>query len=219
MSKKRKLTDEEKLEAREYHIAYRARNAQALALKKKAYYEAHKEEHRVRAKEYRERNAEKLREYDKFRRAADPLKKKASDRAWREKTKESRKGKRDAYFAARAPLKKKYDERYRAANGDALKTRQLAYYAANKPAYVARVVKRNAQKLKAHPKWANDFFIEEAYRLAALRTKMLGFSWHVDHIVPLQSKLVCGMHVENNLRVIPGAENLGKGNRHWPDML
>lgn len=218
MSKKRRLTAEQKLEAREYQIAYRARNTQALAQKKKAYYDAHKEEISIRALEYREKNREKLTAYDKFRRSANPDKKKASDKAWRERTKEARKGKRDAYFAARIALKKKYDEQYRATHGGKLKERQLAYYAANKPAYVARVVKRNAQKLKAHPKWANDFFIEEAYHLAALRTKMLGFKWHVDHIVPLQSKFVCGLHVENNLRVIPGAENLGKGNRHWPGM-
>lgn len=218
MSKKRKLTDEQKLAAREYQIAYRARNLQVLTQKKKAYYETHKEEHRIRASAYRKRNSEKLRAYDKLRRTLNPEKKKLWDKIWRERTKEARKGKRDAYFSARVDQKKKYDEQYRAIHGSRLKEMQLTYYAANKPAYIARVVKRNAQKLKAHPKWANDFFIEEAYRLAALRTKMLGFKWHVDHIVPLQSKFVCGLHVENNLRVIPGAENLGKGNRHWPGM-
>ena len=70
--------------------------------------------------------------------------------------------------------------------------------------------------MRRSPKWANEFFIEEAYRLAAMRTKMLGYKWHVDHIVPLKSKLVCGLHVENNLRVIPAKDNLIKGNRSWP---
>lgn len=78
--------------------------------------------------------------------------------------------------------------------------------------------KRRAAQLCATPAWANEFFMEEAYRLAALRTKMLGYPWHVDHIVPLQSKFVCGLHVHNNLRVIPGAENRAKGNQTWPDM-
>jgi hypothetical protein len=72
--------------------------------------------------------------------------------------------------------------------------------------------------LKATPAWANKFFITEAYHLAKLREKICGGKWHVDHIVPLKSAIVCGLHVENNLRVIPGAENSVKGNRHWPDM-
>ena len=47
---------------------------------------------------------------------------------------------------------------------------------------------------------------------------MLGFKWEVDHIVPLQSKLVCGLHVHNNLQVITALENIKKHNKVWPDM-
>jgi hypothetical protein len=66
--------------------------------------------------------------------------------------------------------------------------------------------------------WRNCFFIREAYALARLRTEVTGIAWHVDHAVPLKSKLVCGLHVESNLRVITKAENLRKLNRVWPDM-
>src|SRR5258708_24781081 len=55
----------------------------------------------------------------------------------------------------------------------------------------AKKSKRMAARRGAMPKWANEFFIEEIYDLAKRRTKMLGFPWHVDHIVPLKSKLVC----------------------------
>lgn len=77
---------------------------------------------------------------------------------------------------------------------------------------------RQAAQLRATPAWANEFFIEEIYDLAARRTKATGFPWHVDHIVPLRSPLVSGLHVEHNLRVIPAVENIAKGNRHWPGM-
>ena len=92
-----------------------------------------------------------------------------------------------------------------------------------KPPAVANAqnAKRRAAKLRASCKWANSFFIQEAYALARLRTEQRTggvAKWHVDHIVPLRSKLVCGLHVENNLQVIPASENHKKLNRYWPDM-
>lgn len=81
--------------------------------------------------------------------------------------------------------------------------------------------RRKAVKRGATPAWANQFFIDEAYELARLRTEQktggVG-AWQVDHIVPMKSRLVCGLHVEHNLRVIPAIENLRKKNHWWPNM-
>lgn len=66
------------------------------------------------------------------------------------------------------------------------------------------------------PTWLSDddkWLIEQAYQLAALRTRLFGFSWHVDHVIPLNGKKVSGLHVPTNLQVIPGIENLRKHNR------
>lgn len=81
-----------------------------------------------------------------------------------------------------------------------------------------RYLMKYYRRLKATPSWANKFFISEAYELAGLRTRVFGFPWNVDHIVPMKSELVCGLHVEYNLQVIPRVENIVKGNRSWPDM-
>ena len=72
------------------------------------------------------------------------------------------------------------------------------------------------KRAKRVPNWIDAderWLIKEIYSLAVLRSKALGFSWHVDHILPLQGKLVSGLHVPFNLQVIPAVENLRKGNR------
>lgn len=78
-------------------------------------------------------------------------------------------------------------------------------------------VRRKRAKELASPVWRNHKLILEIYAHARRLSKMTGIQHHVDHIVPLTSKLVCGLHNEFNLRVIPGDENLKKHNRHWPD--
>jgi hypothetical protein len=66
------------------------------------------------------------------------------------------------------------------------------------------------------PKWLTKddlWMIEQAYEIATLRTKMFGFAWHVDHILPLHGKTVTGLHVPTNLQVIPWIDNVRKKNK------
>jgi len=91
--------------------------------------------------------------------------------------------------------------------------KRRAWKKANPHIANASTAMRRAQKKHANMKWANPFFIREAYDLAKLRTKATGFEWEVDHIYPLQSDFVCGLHVEFNLQVIPAVVNQAKGNK------
>lgn len=77
------------------------------------------------------------------------------------------------------------------------------YYSA---LYTFHCAKRRAKILERTPKWADLQKIKELY-LSAKR----GFQ--VDHIIPLQGKLVSGLHVENNLQIIPKLENILKSNK------
>lgn len=80
----------------------------------------------------------------------------------------------------------------------------------------AQCAKRRAKKLNATPSWLSEedhWWIEEIYELASLRTRMTGIKWVVDHIVPLQGRKVCGLHVPQNLQVITESENSKKGNK------
>lgn len=80
------------------------------------------------------------------------------------------------------------------------------------------VAKRAWQQTIATPKWANKGAMLALYRDAKKRQNDTGELHHVDHIVPLISTRVCGLHCEQNMRIILGVENSSKGNRRWPDM-
>lgn len=68
----------------------------------------------------------------------------------------------------------------------------------------------------ATPKWLTrrqKSEIRQLYQIAMTMTKTTGEQYVVDHIVPLRSEFVCGLHVPWNLRVITREENLIKSNQ------
>lgn len=76
--------------------------------------------------------------------------------------------------------------------------------------------KRRASKVNATPKWLSEFdldYIDSIY-IQAQELKILdGKTYHVDHIVPLKNKKVCGLHVPWNLQILEASENMSKNNR------
>lgn len=64
---------------------------------------------------------------------------------------------------------------------------------------------RELAEIKQRPAWADMKKIREIYE-----NRPNGY--HVDHIVPLRGKTVCGLHVEHNLQYLPAIENMRKHN-------
>lgn len=109
-------------------------------------------------------------------------------------------------------------DRWTASNPEKVKASSIKWNKNNKDRRNAAWMKRHAAKLQATPQWANAEKIAEFYAAADFLGMVTGEWYHVDHIVPLLSKKVCGLHCEQNLRVLPQSDNIRKGNRHWPDM-
>jgi hypothetical protein len=77
---------------------------------------------------------------------------------------------------------------------------------------------KRARSINAMPQWADTKQMQIEYSLAKWCSEVMGEHYQVDHIVPLKSDRVCGLHVQSNLQVIPRSVNYKKGNRVWPDM-
>ena len=113
-------------------------------------------------------------------------------------------------------LNKEKISKYYKINKTEILTQQREYYNINKDKSNAKVAKRRASKIYATPDWLTQNHkdqIRELYEIAQAFKLYTGEEYHVDHIIPLKGKDVCGLHVPWNLQVIPAKENLSKSNK------
>lgn len=114
----------------------------------------------------------------------------------------------DGYMNGRAL---KEIEKYRAASA------KTTSFWKRIPRYVRTAIQaaRHARKLNATPAWLSDKHksdIKAIYKDARRITVESGERHEVDHIVPLVSKFVCGLHVPWNLQILPADINRAKSN-------
>ena len=123
---------------------------------------------------------------------------------------------------------KEAGRRYYEKNKEAVKARANArpkeevnqykkkYKQENPELYKALVSVRKRRHRNATPAWITaeqKLAMREMYLQAQKLTKITGERYVVDHIIPLISPDVCGLHVPWNLRVITQEENLKKSNK------
>ncbi len=176
------------------------------------------EKERARSLAYRLAHPEKMIASRAAWRAANQVAEKAAVALWKKNNKEKT---RETGRIYRESIKDKLaasHAAYRAANKEKIKKYGAAYTKANAGKVNASTARRYSSKRKAIPSWACRDAIERIYIRAAEMTKETGSPHEVDHIVPLQSSVVCGLHCESNLRVLTRYENRSKSNNHWPDM-
>ena len=123
------------------------------------------------------------------------------------------------YRAANYEKIKERHAEYYAANLEKIKIQKAKYQKANPEKFRANCAKRRAAKLLAIPTWLTKKeyqTMEATYKEADRLTQETGIKHHVDHIHPLQGKLVCGFHCPDNLQIITESENCSKHNRFTP---
>jgi len=120
-----------------------------------------------------------------------------------------------AYRAAHKEKLRLQNMEWRQANAEELRVKskaaQPAKYAKSRHRYLADSYARRAGRKIATPSWAREDLIAVVYK------KAKELRMHVDHVVPLRSKLVSGLHVWWNLQLLHPEENNRKSNKWWPD--
>lgn len=123
----------------------------------------------------------------------------------------------DYYSKNKADLLE-YKSQYYQENKERLNKVNSDWKVANADVCGAINARRAAAKLSATPAWADKDSLLAAYKAASRMSAETGVKYHVDHIVPLRSDVVCGLHCESNLQLLTAEENMAKSNRRWPDM-
>lgn len=179
---------------------------------------------------YGKKNTAKISERNRLYRAKNREKLVAKDKAYHEANKERANANARAYYEANKEKTLAYLKEWQAANPDKVtaykrKTKASrpdtvkAEYERNKAAYFQRAAERRATKTSRTPEWADHEVIAEYYKAARTLNRYFGAgAFHVDHVVPLKSKYVCGLHTDANLQMLSGSSNLAKNNRFWPFM-
>lgn len=194
----------------EYMREYRAANRDKLLAQGRAYYKANAEEFRrkalPRAKKWLEENREKAK-----RRCADWYSTNKGRALNHQRTKrlenpERTKERRRKDYEVNAERYKSRAKAWRESKPAHARALSKKWKSANRGAVYAAVVQRKAEKLQRTPSWADLAAIKRFYENCPE-------GHHVDHIVPLRGKMVCGFHVEYNLQYLPAKENLMKGNK------
>ena len=140
---------------------------------------------------------------------ANPEYSRKKSQEWREKNLEKDRNRRREYYKANSDK----HQRWRSQNRHKCRAASRKWQRANRDKLAANSAKYRASKIQRTPTWADESAIARVYALARLAHAVTGWPHHVDHIVPLQGENVSGLHVENNLQILPDDENAAKGNR------
>ena len=150
-------------------------------------------------------NKEEKKAYDKAYRQEN----KEEIKAYRQENKEEIKAQRKAYRQENKEKIKAYNKAYQQEHKEEIKAYDKAYKQENRERRRSWEAKRRSAKLNRTPAFANLDNIKQVF-LHCPKNKV------VDHEIPLQGKIVSGLHVETNLQYLTSSENGAKSNSFEP---
>ena len=118
--------------------------------------------------------------------------------------------------------RREFTKRYYESNKDVNRERNCArarQWAQDNPQRHAKRAIRYTKRLRsATPKWTRVAVMNVYYDKRDELNKLWGTKFEVDHIVPLNSEFVCGLHCPDNLQLLDKDLNAAKNNHTWVDM-
>lgn len=185
----------------------------------------------VASKARYEKNKDKILSQQKARVAANKEAVSAYMREWYKKNKEHVLARSAAYRADPVVAERETErqKRYYAERADIIQAKRKAamtperyeahkaawsaWARRNRPLVVAKSRTRRLRIIGATPRWVDLDAINAFYIEAAKLTVETGVPHEVDHIVPIDGKIVSGLHVPWNLQILTRTQNRSKANK------
>lgn len=188
------LSEETRAKNRERSRLWGEKNKDLVNERGRQWYAANKERRLEKGRQWRKANPDKAKALAEKHRETQ----RACAKKWREENKEKTAERVAAWAAENRPNRLATAKKYRKAKPHVGRAQCARYLARQK---------------QAVPAWSDPAKVLAFYELAQELQKMTGQPYHVDHIIPLQGKMVCGLHCETNLQVLSAADNCSKSNK------
>jgi hypothetical protein len=179
-----------------------------------AYREANRSRELARAQAWAAENADRVREHKRAWVARNPDKVTAA----REKDRPQARARNRTWYARHRDQILAKKREFTAQNPERKQAWNQAYAVRFPERINALTALRRARRHQATPGWGCPTATAVLYAQAKVLSAVFGVDLEVDHVVPIHSKIVCGLHCTDNLQLLASDDNTAKGNRHWPDM-